>query len=70
MTDANPFLVFAPPEAALQLPPPCQSLANPAVPEYWHIGEMTTRFGSRSTHSASGEKRSDAGIGRFFGEGR
>src|SRR5712664_4634585 len=33
-----------PPIANLARWAKCQSLASPSVAEYWHIGEMTTRF--------------------------
>src|SRR5262245_54019691 len=35
----------------------CQSLANPSVLEYWHIGETTIRFGSVRSRRVIGSKR-------------
>src|SRR5882762_5523540 len=35
----------------------CQSLAEPLLELYWHIGETTTRFGSVSPRRVRGENR-------------
>src|SRR5665213_1879763 len=42
----------------------CQSLAEPLLELYWHIGETTTRFGSVSPRIVIGENRTLA-IVRF-----
>src|SRR5664280_2475578 len=42
----------------------CQSLAEPSLELYWHIGETTTRFGSVRPRSVMGENRTLA-IFRF-----
>src|SRR5664280_2757230 len=42
----------------------CQSLAEPSVELYWHIGETTTRLGSVRPRSVMGENRTLA-IFRF-----
>ena len=33
----------------------CQSVASPRSAEYWHIGEITIRFGSVTPRSVNGE---------------
>src|ERR1039458_6263706 len=42
----------------------CQSLAEPSLELYWHIGDTTTRFGSVRPRSVMGENRTLA-IGRI-----
>src|SRR6516165_11391573 len=44
----------------------CQSLAEPLLELYWHIGDTTTRLGRVSPRSVIGEKRTLA-IFRSFG---
>src|SRR5580700_7248640 len=39
----------APPTARLPRCTRCQSVANPSVLEYWHIGETTIRLGNRTS---------------------
>src|SRR5579862_7886361 len=46
----------------------CQSLAEPLLELYWHIGETTTRFGNVSPRIVSGENRTLA-ILRFSFQG-
>src|ERR1700741_339310 len=45
----------------------CQSVATPSSAEYWHIGEMTTRFFSTSSLSLSGENNIVLGPGSVIG---
>src|SRR5476649_2615037 len=42
----------------------CQSLAEPLVELYWHIGDTTTRFGNVRPRMVMGENRTLA-IGNF-----
>src|SRR6185369_2876670 len=42
----------------------CQSLAEPLLELYWHIGDTTTRFGNVRPRMVRGEKRALA-IGRI-----
>ena len=47
----------APPAARLPRCTRCQSLANPSVLEYWHMGETAMRFGSISPRKVIGENK-------------
>ena len=49
----------APPTARLPRLTRCQSLANPSVDEYWHIGETAMRFLKVTPRSEYGSKRWD-----------
>src|SRR5476651_2265554 len=44
----------------------CQSLAEPLVELYWHIGDTTTRFGKVRPRMVSGENRTLAIVGFSF----
>src|SRR5260221_7510034 len=48
----------APPMAIFPRWTKCQSLAKPSCDEYWHIGEMTTRFFRVTPRRVIGENRS------------
>src|SRR6266436_7951643 len=48
----------APPIANLARWAKCQSLASPSFAEYWHIGEITTRFLSVTPRSDIGVNKS------------
>src|SRR5690348_7692417 len=51
----------------------CQSVAQPSIAEYWHIGDTTMRFGSLSSRRRSGSnrpgRRSAACAGSVSGNG-
>src|ERR1700720_347262 len=48
----------------------CQSLAEPLLELYWHIGDSTTRLGKVSPRSVMGEKRTLAIFRSFWVTGR
>src|SRR5471030_2138984 len=59
--------VITRPAAPSDIPPShirCQSLAEPLLELYWHIGDTTTRFGNVRPRMVMGENRTLA-IGNF-----